>query len=96
MDNTIIIVDDDPDFLEILKEKLIRTGYKNVRSEVDSMKVASLFERGEVFDVALIDMTMPDMDGIQLLELIKNTSPGTECIMVTAGNDARVAVDCLK
>jgi len=96
MDNTIIIVDDDQDFLEILREKLIRTGFKNVRTEDDSMKVASLFERGELFDIALIDMTMPDMDGIQLLELIKNTSPGTECIMVTAVNDARVAVDCLK
>ena len=96
MDNTIIIVDDDPDFLEILKENLKRIGFTNVRAEVDSVKVASLFERGEVFDVALIDMTMPDMDGIQLLERIKNTSPGTECVMVTAVNDARVAVDCLK
>ena len=96
MDNTIIIVDDDPDFLEVLKENLKRIGFTNVRAEVDSVKVASLFERGEVFDVALIDMTMPDMDGIQLLERIKNTSPGTECVMVTAVNDARVAVDCLK
>ena len=53
MDNTIIIVDDDPDFLEILKEKLIRIGFTNVRTEVDSLKAASLFERGEVFDVAV-------------------------------------------
>ncbi len=41
-------------------------------------------------------MTMPDMDGIKLLEMIKNISPRTECIMVTAVNEARVAVDCLK
>jgi len=96
MNNSIIVIDDDFDFLEILKEKLIRIDFTNVRTEVDSIKAASLFEKGQVFDVALIDMTMPDMDGIQLLELIKNTSPGTECIMVTAVNDARVAVDCLK
>ncbi len=96
MNNSIIVIDDDFDFLEILKEKLIRIDFTNVRTEVDSIKAASLFEKGEVFDIALIDMTMPEMDGIQLLELIKNTSPGTECIMVTAVNDARVAVDCLK
>jgi len=96
MDNTIIIVDDDPDFVEILKEKLKRIGFTNVRTEVDSVKAASLFERGQTFDVALIDMSMPDLNGTQLLERIKNTSPGTECIMVTAVNDARVAVDCLK
>ncbi|MDY6792729.1 MAG: sigma-54 dependent transcriptional regulator [Thermodesulfobacteriota bacterium] len=96
MDNTIILVDDDPDFVEILKVKLKRIGFTNVRTEVDSVKAASLFERGQTFDVALIDMSMPDLNGIQLLERIKNTSPGTECIMVTAVNDARVAVDCLK
>ena len=96
MNSSIIVIDDDFDFLEIIKEKLIRIGFTNVRTEVDSIKVASHFERGEVYDIALIDMTMPEMDGIQLLELIKNTSPGTECIMVTAVNDARVAVDCLK
>ncbi|MBT8356744.1 MAG: sigma-54-dependent Fis family transcriptional regulator [Desulfobacterales bacterium] len=96
MNSSIIVIDDDFDFLEIIKEKLTRIGFTNVRTEVDSIKVASHFERGDVYDIALIDMTMPDMDGIQLMELIKNTSPGTECIMVTAVNDARVAVDCLK
>jgi DNA-binding NtrC family response regulator len=96
MNSSIIVIDDDFDFLEIIKEKLFRIGFTNVRTEVDSLKIASQFERGKVYDIALIDMTMPEMDGIQLLELIKNTSPGTECIMVTAVNDARVAVDCLK
>lgn len=43
----------------------------------------------------MIDMTMPGMGGIELLEVIKNTSPRTECIMVTAVNEARVAVQCL-
>jgi DNA-binding NtrC family response regulator len=39
---------------------------------------------------------MPDMDGHALLEAIKRSSPGTECIMVTAMNDARTAVQCLR
>jgi two-component system response regulator AtoC len=60
------------------------------------MDAAAAFEQGELFDLALIDMTMPDMDGMTLLEHIKNTSPGTECIMVTAINEARTAVECLR
>jgi two-component system response regulator AtoC len=95
MNNPIILIDDDIDFLETLKRRLTNFGFKKVRTEKDSLKVASLFEKGNVFDIAMIDMTMPGMDGIELLETIKNISPRTECIMVTAVNEARVAVECL-
>jgi DNA-binding NtrC family response regulator len=95
MDSTIILVDDDPDFLDALKKRLINSGFKKIYTEDDSVKAASLFEKGDVFDIAMIDMTMPGMGGIELLEVIKNTSPRTECIMVTAVNEARVAVQCL-
>ena len=50
----------------------------------------------EAFDLALIDVGMPELDGQGLLETIKKHSPGTECIMVTAVNDARTAVQCLR
>jgi DNA-binding NtrC family response regulator len=95
MNNRIIVIDDDPDYLEIIKGKLGRIGFKNVRTESDPHSAVSVFENGVDFDLALIDMTMPGMDGIEVLEAIKRTSPGTECIMVTAVNEARVAVECL-
>lgn len=96
MDNRIIIIDDDQDFLEILKGKLIAIGYKKVTIAWDPKKVVTIFNKGGVFDAALIDMSMPNMDGIELLEAIKETSPRTECVMVTAMNEARIAVECLK
>jgi len=96
MDNKIIIIDDDLDFLEILKGHLLNSGFKNIRTEDNPLNVASLFEEGEDFDIALIDMTMPEIDGLDLLEIIKNISPRTECIMITAVNEARIAVECLK
>jgi DNA-binding NtrC family response regulator len=92
----IMVVDDERDYLDSIRRGLITSGYRDVRTESDPVKAASAFERGEVFDIALIDITMPGMNGVELLERIKNHSPGTECIMVTAVDEAKVAVECLK
>ena len=96
MDINIMVIDDERDFLESVRRGLITAGIKNVRIEADPQKVAAAFEQGQQFDIALIDITMPEMDGIGLLEIIKSTSPATECIMVTAVDEARTAIQCLK
>ncbi|MFH0786721.1 MAG: sigma-54 dependent transcriptional regulator [Pseudomonadota bacterium] len=96
MTGRILIVDDDWDFLELMKARLSGAGFQQVRIEDDPLKAAAMIQAEEVFDIALIDMTMPEMDGFQLLDLIKNNSPRTECIIVTAVNDVRVAVQCLR
>jgi DNA-binding NtrC family response regulator len=92
----ILIVDDDWDFLELMKARLAGAGFQQVRIEDDPLKAADSIVAEEIFDIALIDMNMPEMDGFQLLDLIKNNSPKTECIIVTAVNDVRVAVQCLR
>ena len=96
MDNRILVVDDDRDYLDLIRKGLLAAGFQNVRVEDDPRQAALRFEKDEDFDVAVIDMTMPELNGIELLQIIKNTSPNTECIMVTAVNEARTAVDCLK
>jgi DNA-binding NtrC family response regulator len=92
----ILLVDDDWDFLELMKARLAGAGFQKVRIEDDPLKAAALFQAGEAFDLALIDMTMPEMNGFELLDIVKNNSPRTECIIVTAVNDARAAVRCLR
>lgn len=96
-DTKIILIDDDPDFLEIFKKKLIGLGFGNIQTMDDSREAAAIFEHEHehYYDIAFIDMTMPGLSGMELLEIIKRMSPRTECIMITAVNDARVAVDCL-
>ena len=96
MENSIIAVDDEQDFLQSVMRGLTIGGLKNVHLEVDSRKAAAAFKNGEVFDLALIDINMPDLNGIELLDIIKTTSPSTECIMVSAVDEARTAIDCLK
>jgi DNA-binding NtrC family response regulator len=96
MEPNILVVDDDRDFLEIMKQRLHELHFKHVQVEEDAFAVASRFKAGSVYDLALLDMTMPDMDGLELLDAIKKFSPSTECIMITAVNEASVAVACLR
>ena len=96
MDNSILVVDDEQDFLESARRGLMTSGFKKVETESDPKKAACFFQEGKSADIALIDITMPGMSGIELLRIIKNTSPNTECIMISALNEARIAVECLR
>lgn len=95
MNHNVVVVDDDRDYLEVLGRKLADIGFQRVRLEDSSVKLAEEVKKGLSFDLALIDMTMPEVDGMALLETIKANSPSTECIMVTAINEARIAIECL-
>jgi len=96
MEPQILVVDDDRDFLEIMKRRLSDLHFRHVRFLEEPSKVASLLEAGTQIDLALLDMTMPNMTGLELLDIIKNFSPITECIMITAVDEARTAVTCLQ
>ncbi|MBU0972143.1 MAG: sigma-54 dependent transcriptional regulator [Proteobacteria bacterium] len=96
MENRILVIDDEADFLDTIKRGLIISGYHNIHTENNAETALAFFKNGKKFDAALLDITMPGMDGIKLLEEIKKISPHTECIMLTAMNEAQMAVDCIK
>ena len=96
MSETVLVIDDEMDFLDSVKRGLISAGIRDIRTESDPRVAATSVQQGDRYAVALIDITMPWINGVQLLEIIKGASPDIECIMVTAVNDARTAVDCLQ
>jgi two-component system response regulator AtoC len=96
MSHRIIVIDDDRDYLELVRDRLSAAGFPSVDILDDPVAAAAVFDAQGTYDLALIDLGMPEMNGQELLDLIKKHSPTTECIMVTAVNDARTAVECLR
>lgn len=68
---TLLIVDDEPDNLDLLEGMLARTPYQLVRAESGREAIDHLENDPEAFDAVLLDRMMPGMDGIQVLKRMK-------------------------
>jgi DNA-binding response OmpR family regulator len=68
----ILVVDDDPDILKIVRDNLELDGY-GVRTASFGKEALAYFEK-EVFDLIILDLKLPDMDGIQICRTIRQKS----------------------
>ena len=80
-DASILIVDDNPSNVELLREILSHDGYRHVRGETDPRKVPDLCA-AEPFDLLLIDIRMPHMSGFDLMERLKPVFDGDHVPML--------------
>ncbi len=90
----LLIVDDEVDFLEALGERLEMREFqvRTVTSAVDALELCG----AEKFDLALIDLKMPGMDGQELLARIKAEHHFLEVIILTGHGSLGSAVECAK
>ncbi|MDP2071488.1 response regulator [Methylotenera sp.] len=70
---SILIVDDQESNVSLLEQLLSESGYKNVRSTMNPKEVCDL-HRKHHYDLILLDLQMPDMDGFQVMEALKINS----------------------
>ena len=92
--HNILIVDDDRDFRENLSGILRDEGYAPVTAATG--KEAMERVRGDEFAVALIDLRLEDMSGLDVMKEIKECSPMTEGIFVTGYASQSSAIDAVK
>ncbi|MBQ8831485.1 MAG: response regulator transcription factor [Oscillospiraceae bacterium] len=78
----ILAVDDEKPIVELLKLTLSRSGYQCVAA-YDGIQAADLIEK-ETFDLILLDIMLPGIDGFELMDYIRST--GTPVIFLTAKN----------
>jgi CheY-like chemotaxis protein len=78
----ILVVDDEPEIREILVRFLSVQGYVVIAAAEGSEALA--LAEGDDFTLALVDVCMPGMSGIELLAKLKRLDPGISVILMTA------------
>lgn len=90
----ILIIEDNEDLCKTLAEFLRKKG-NHVRTAFTGEHGLSILGQ-DIIDLVLLDIKLPDINGLQILESIKDKDPDILVIMITASTDARPAVDAMK
>lgn len=77
----ILLVDDEEDFVEMLSLRLMAQGMDVTGVHSGPACLEALDE--SAFDVVILDLKMPGMDGLEVLRRIKQAHPGVEVIIMT-------------
>lgn len=80
---SIMIVDDEREILKMLEASLKKAEYKTVKTYYNPLEAVRSYN-GSNFDVVLLDIMMPEMDGIEVLDKLKEKNRDIKVIMMTA------------
>ncbi|AGW14759.1 response regulator [Megalodesulfovibrio gigas] len=91
MDTTrVLLVDDEQDFLDLMQKRMAK---RKIDLHVASSGQEALdLIRNSFFNVVILDVKMPGMDGIETLRQLRILSPDTQVIMLTGHADVETAV----
>jgi DNA-binding NtrC family response regulator len=94
MKKRILLVDDEKDFVETLAERLRNRDF-HVTTAFSGKEALDTLEEYN-FDVAIVDVKMPGLDGIETLKEIKKIKPLTEVLMLTGHGTVETAIEGMK
>jgi DNA-binding NtrC family response regulator len=91
---TLLLVDDDETFRRVMAGELGRLGLEiaGAGSGAEAIQAATRLEP----HVVLLDLQLPDMDGLQVLQAIREKSPGSEVIMLTGHGSFDTAIQSIR
>ena len=91
----VLIVDDSPIMRQMLVKIFTDEGFTVAGEAVDGSEALEMFESLKP-DLTTLDIVMPKMRGIEVLERIMATTPEAKVIMASSVSDARTVMHCLK
>lgn len=92
--NRVLLVDDDEKFLEVYSEILISNGYETATASSGEECLKKL--RAEFFNIVIIDVLMPVMNGIELLKLIQQEYSSLIVLVLTGEGSISGAVEAME
>jgi two-component system response regulator AtoC len=90
----ILVADDDASIREMLEEHLSDEGYRVVLANDGRSALTKLEKEGP--DVMLLDVRLPDMDGLQVLDRIKRDGYATQVVMISAHGSSVVTIQAMQ
>jgi len=90
LSNRILLVDDEEEFLHMLAERLSRLGFMVEKALQGAEALVLLGQK--TFDAVVVDVLMPEMDGLETLKRIKEAHPSTEVILLTGHGSLETAL----
>ena len=90
----LMLVDDEEDFLNSLAKRLGKRDF-DITTATEGKSAIKLAKKGK-FDVAILDMKMPGMDGMELLQILKKKHKFLEIIILTGYGGIDSAVEATK
>lgn len=94
MKSVILVVDDEPVARQSLSDILRLEGY-SVNSAPNG-QAAVEFVRTHSVDLMIVDLRMPGMDGLEVVQVVNQSSPDTEVILLTAHGSTETAIQALR
>jgi DNA-binding NtrC family response regulator len=91
----ILVVDDDPGLLLSIKATLLSADLPEPDTISDSSLVMDRV-RKNAYQIILLDLLMPHINGMELLEMIKKEFPETVCLIVTATDEVSTAIQAIR
>ena len=84
----ILIADDEPAMRTLLQSTLRGHGYHNIELASDGQRAVDLLARGDCrIDLAFIDLNMPGLTGLEVLNMVKTLRPRCYCVVVSGNSD---------
>ncbi|MBE5829936.1 MAG: response regulator [Butyrivibrio sp.] len=95
MSSSVLIVDDSRTSRRILKDILERAGFKVAGEAINGKEGVAYYVKFQP-DIVTMDITMPEMDGIEALRQIKRENPDAKVIMITAAGQKDKMMEAVK
>ncbi|MEK6679958.1 MAG: response regulator, partial [Nitrospirota bacterium] len=90
----ILVVDDERSMRDFLSIMLKKAGY-DVTTAIDGDEAVKILHK-DIFDLVITDLKMPKVDGLQVLKTVKELSPDTVVIVITAFASTETTVEAMK
>src|SRR5438270_7604555 len=91
---SILVADDDASIRSLLKQLLADDGYSVLEAATGTEVVDNV--KSQNLDLVIMDVRMPELDGIDAIQKVKTSSPGTAVLIMTAFGSSNAAIKAME